>query len=70
MASSSGSEGASVKRTDFERLGESAVERFMNEEDEGMRGRVFFAWAKSDDKAGSLGWLTLDVVDFVGNPRN
>ena len=70
MASSSGSGGASVKRTDLERLGESVAERFMNEEDEGIRGRVSLAWAKSDDKAGSLGWLTVDEVDFVGNPRN
>ena len=70
MASSEGDEGRSVKRTDFEGFGESlVVERFMNEEDEGMRGRVSFAWAKSEERAGSLGWLT-DDVDFVGNPRN
>ena len=44
-----------MKRTDLDGLGESPGERFMKEDEDGMRGRVSFAWAKSEERVGSLG---------------
>lgn len=44
-----------MKRTDLEGLGESPAERFMNEDEDGMRGRMSLALAKSEERAGSLG---------------
>ena len=69
MASSCGSGGASVNLTDLSGLGESAAERFRKEDDDGFRGRIFFAAAKSGERAGSLGWET-EGLEVVGKPRN
>ena len=39
------------------------------EDDEGLRGRIFLAAAKSGERAGSLGSET-DGLEVVGKPRN
>ena len=61
--------GLSVKRTDFEGLGEVTVGRFNEDGDEGCRGCGSLAWANSGLKAGSLG-CNLVEEDVVGKPRN
>ena len=58
-----------MKRTDLDGLGELLAERLRKDEDEGFRGRVSFARAKSGDKVESLGWDT-DEVDLGGKPLN
>ena len=56
--------------TDLSGLGESAAERLRKEDEEGFRGRIFLAAAKSGDRVGSLGWETEGLVVVVGKPRN
>lgn len=60
--------GESVKRTDFDGLGEVPLERLKDEVD-GMRGRRSLARAKSGESAESLGWF-VEEADLVGKPRN
>ena len=55
--------------TDLSGLDESVAERLRKEDEEGFRGRIIFAAAKSDERAGSLGWET-DGLEVVGKPRN
>lgn len=55
--------------TDLSGLGESAAERLRKEDEDGFRGRIFFAAAKSGERAGLLGWET-DGLEVVGKPRN
>ena len=63
------SAGLSEKRTDLEELAGPTGERFRNEEDDGMRGRVSAAWEKSAASAGSLGCDSSEE-DEVGKPWN
>ena len=39
------------------------------EDDDGFRGRIFFAAAKSGERPGSLGWES-EGLEVVGKPRN
>lgn len=55
--------------TDLSGLGESVGERFRKDDDEGFRGRIFLAAAKSGERAGSLGW-EMDGLEVVEKPRN
>ena len=55
--------------TDLSGLGESAGERLRKEDEEGFRGRIFLAAAKSGERDGALGWETEGLV-VVGKPRN
>jgi hypothetical protein len=57
-----------VKRTDLEVFGDCA-ERLRTEE-EGVRGLVDLAWAKSGSSEGLLGLVMIDEAVVVGKPRN
>ena len=59
----------SRKRTDLEGVGEDVFGERRNEEAEGIRGRVSFAWAKDEERDGSLG-LLMEDCEVVGKPRN
>ena len=55
--------------TDLSGLGESVGERLRKEDEDGFRGRIFLAAAKSEERAGWLG-SEMDGLEVVGKPRN
>ena len=55
--------------TDLEGFGEEVFGERLKDEEEGIRGRVSCAWAKSEERDGSLGWV-IEAAELVGKPRN